>query len=150
MDEIKQNPDPDDTQLHWFWKLTTKWWFFPVFYLSLNLLVFLLAITMFSITSADFEYVLFYILMMPSGLSHLFLTFWKYLFQKSELEWYFFLINIIVTFVFFIPFFISSIIRIPYYRYKKNQILRKNIITLFLLISISFLGLVFFVIKHIK
>ena len=25
----------DDSQLHWFWKLTTKRYFFPVFYFSL-------------------------------------------------------------------------------------------------------------------
>lgn len=32
--QIKQS----DEQLHWFWKLTTKWWFFPLLYVSLALI----------------------------------------------------------------------------------------------------------------
>ncbi len=31
----RNNPE----NIHWFWRLTTKWWFFPVFYVMVALLL---------------------------------------------------------------------------------------------------------------
>ena len=67
----------DNSQLHWFWKLTTKWWFFPAFYLALVVILTILAWILPPIAqrtaparSSRFGYQTFFVLLwvMPQGL----------------------------------------------------------------------------------
>ena len=127
MAEVKST---DDSQLHWFWKYTTKWWFFPVYYVVLVfLLSFLYMLDKKEILALlGFAYIL---ISMPIGLLYLANIPKEGTYQVLS-EWdgsYIFILLFIVLF---------SII--TYYKYKKETILKWLIITLFLLITLSFVG----------
>lgn len=68
--ELKES----DEQLHWFWKLTTKWWFFPVFYVSLALVLTIIVLVVYANQSKfsdirnPFGLFALIIIFMPGGL----------------------------------------------------------------------------------
>jgi len=138
----------DDSQLHWFWKLTTKWWFFPVFYV---VLAFLATIQLLSIngkgTFSQFidasAHIFFLILVfMPTGLQfYLSKFYYKYYLayyispvpSARQME--------LIMFT-FDGFIIISIIMIQYFKLKKNITLKWLIITLIVLLLLAFFGCV--------
>lgn len=124
----KQKQNADDSQLHWFWRLTTKWWFFPVFYISLSLITFFLSILFIKFNhplSFAIETSLITLFMMPNGLVYLFLIFWKSLFPNSGLEWYFLIIAIVINLMFYLWFILCiikcHIINIKKIKYLENK-----------------------------
>ena len=135
------NPQTTEKELHWFWKLTTKWWFFPAFYVFL---AFLLAI---------FEsdvYLEIQLYGLPDGMLYTFgnfigslltmstgLLFW---FQKiiPQDNW---LLRLYLA-LFFIPLVIACTLAIYFFKHKKNKILKWLIVTSILLMVLSFLGLI--------
>src|SRR3989344_8691426 len=119
MAELKQKLD--DSQLHWFWKLTTKWWFFPVFYV---LFVVLLTIILWNQKGGHsdeaFSFFLYALYFMPNGLLYLLSYLSKPLYTKTGALFFIFpgIVFIIST----------ALIILPNY-YKKQKSLRKWIIT---------------------
>ena len=126
MADLKQNPD--DTQLHWFWRLTTKWWFFPAFYVVLALLIPTFG------TSADVWYAyLISIAYMPLGI--------MFLLDLTKNNVFMDYLSIPFLIIFHI-FLFSSIFIIHHYKVKKKIILKRLIILLLLFIILSFGGCV--------
>ena len=118
--------------VHWFWNLTTKWWFFPIFYLFLVLLV--TVIWKVKGTERTFLSTLALLLIyMPSGLL-VFLDKLRVLTGDS--------LTITAGFFpyFFHPVAIASLIVIQYYKYKKNKILKWLVLTLLFLLVLAFVG----------
>ena len=159
---VKIKKKPDNSKLHWFWKITTKWWFFLVFYYSLYL-IFNILYEFFrpgGYNSLDFHYT-FFLIRRDGGifgiLSFLFRSIAGIL-GESLLSLLFFPFGLVAIldlifpnsgdFLSFFPFFIgnafifSLMIAIPYFKYKKKQILKWLIIALFLVMILSFSGCV--------
>lgn len=132
-------------ELHWFWKLTTKWWFFPILYLSL-VLTFSVITSIKSFTSGINSMLrntlgtfLYTLILMPGGL--------VYFLQKLIDPTNFTDVAISLSLIFH-PFAILSIILIYYFRYKKKIILNWLILILLLLIILSFSGCVLAGLTH--
>lgn len=124
MPEIKQKSD--DSQLHWFWRVTTKLYFFPLFYITLALLLSILdGLMRKEVSLGTFFYAL---AMMPQGL--LLLVGILHFVQDSPLPIY----------LVFHPLLLASIIVINYYKTRKKVVLKWLIITWLLLIILSFAG----------
>ena len=133
---VGNNQNADDSQLHWFWKLTTKWWFFPVFYISLSLVAFLISVILVLTIESTFDMddALLILITMPAGVIILLENI-----PAVSLGWSVFVVMQIFIVLFYI-YFICCFATILYYRYKKNTILKKNIVILLLVIILSFLG----------
>ncbi|MEK6984597.1 MAG: hypothetical protein AABX33_08535 [Nanoarchaeota archaeon] len=124
----------ENSELHWFWELTTKGWFFPVFYVSLVLFLSLVH------AYIDKEWSLFvflqFLYLMPSGLGVLLnllnINFKEDTYFKVLYVWP--LIFHLITLI--------SIIAIVYFKQKKSIIIKWLIITLLLLMILSFVGCV--------
>jgi len=133
MAELKQKLD--DSQLHWFWKLTTKWWFFPVFYIILAMVYPIIVLNMekfqgsSNFKDAYLEVLGTVIVFMPAGLSY-------YLTLIGLDEDFFATIMVFI----FPVFAIGSIILIQLYKLKKKKILKWLIILILLLMILSFFG----------
>lgn len=146
---MKKFKKVDDSELYWFWRLTTKWYFFPAYYL---ILAFLFIVTIYqkrllelSITSILFEFLLA-IVYMPYGLIYLigipkYGLNYRILSYGSAKENMIVIFNWILYFI-IIALFIYLSILIYYYKRKKNIVLKWLIIALFLLVTLSFLGCV--------
>ncbi len=138
MDKIEQSSN--DSQLHWFWNLTTKWWFFPLFYLTLS---FLFAVLWRIISKSPMSlYIILYTLyFLPNGFVMLIPP--VNLLLQYALGGLFGGIgdDFYVGFpLLALPLIILSILVIYYYKRKKNKILKWLIISLFLFLILSFLG----------
>ena len=129
--------DDNGTKLNWFWTITTKAWFFPVYYL---LLAFLLYIVL--LISGDpappLALFLFYIILsMPIGLIYItYIPFYGLndkTYQDGSTLFYF-------MFIGFYLFFALTISLVQNFKNKKNKILKWMIIILLILITLSFLG----------
>ena len=134
----------DDSQLHWFWRLTTKWWFFPVFYGFLILVSSLL----FALTSKNpfsFSHELgaafdFSLVLMPTGLGY-YIQLPIDLFSKEPL-------SLGLGFIFWPVAFIVDLwmiflmFYVPYCQIKKNIIPKRLIISLYLVIILSLVGFI--------
>ena len=121
-------------EANWFWELTTKWWFFPVFYVLIIFILYLIVIiTRTKVPTLFWEsfIVPFYglFITMPFGL--------VYFVWGSKIMKY--IVNYIFVFFFYL-LFITSIITICYYKAKKNKILKWLIITWIILLVLSFVG----------
>ncbi len=133
----------DEPQLHWFWKLTTKWWFFPVFYLILALLSKIFdALTLAS--TSDYSFWEIFVLRkgmwitLLGGLSYYILLPID-LVSKIPLDIGLNLIFIPITLVLDVVMLILMIY-IPYCKIKRNIIPKKLIISLFFVLILSFFG----------
>lgn len=125
----------DDSQLHWFWRITTRWYFFPLFYFFL---VFILTIILGIVSKNFISNFLLATFFMSDGL----LYFVSIIFGIKEMY-----SGFADTFSTYFPIFfnvgmIISIIVIVYYKLKRNITLKWLIIALILLILISFSGCV--------
>ncbi len=135
--------------LHPFWKFTIKWWFFPSLYIFLaSLYIIIVGLTAAELLPGyiDGEHANLLILyFMPHGLIYLLETFpiIKYIFQ---LVYYIpgasFLFDRGFFPLFFHLFFIASIIKIQNDKIKKRKVLKWLIVTLILLLVLSFSGCV--------
>lgn len=139
MAEIKQTSN--DSQLHWFWRITTKWWFFPAFYV--------LAIVVLAIYFNPTIFLSPFYFLSGSILVFFTLPLGLFYYQRGldimlssnypslNLKY---LILIILILISYISIFIPMIL-IPYYKLKKNMVLRGLIIVTILLVISSFYGL---------
>ncbi|MBI2659428.1 hypothetical protein HYX05_05015 [Candidatus Woesearchaeota archaeon] len=126
------NQKSDDSQLHWFWRLTTKWWFFPVFYVFLVVLL----VIIWKIKGENENFIpLFFglVITMPDGL-----LFFVELVQGPSNDRYLQLAAFF-PFIFHI-FLITSVSIIVYFKYKEGRVLRWIILPLLILLISSFIG----------
>lgn len=130
--EKTQTSKIDDSQLHWFWRITTKWWFFPLFFYVTSLLLA-------SIFERFFNYGMsIWYLGAPFFLSQGIL----YFFQDVGVQYLGFawiLVHWLIQATFYV-YFIVSIVKIVKSKNKENIILKKQIVILFLLILLSSIG----------
>ena len=135
---VRNKTNSDTSQLHWFWRLTTKWWTFLIFYLVISILYLLISWQL-NQPHDDFlsALVLSAIVLLPIGLGF---------YYKYPL-WYFTreprpgIDTVLLVFIIlFFLFTISSILTIIYYKKKKNQILKGLIILLYLMPILALLG----------
>ena len=131
----------DGSELHWFWKLTTKWYFFPLFYVSLSLIFTIIYFTTKeSVRSLFFlsyiiPWALVFMLFMPAGLMYLiFNVLGK--FYNIELTQGISAVYIIIFWL-LVPI---SIFKIYTYKSKRNEVLKWLIITLIVVMLLSFIG----------
>ena len=139
--EQQQKSKESDEQLHWFWELTTKWWFFPVFYIFLIFILMILwaylSTNSFSLLGETFGPSL---VMMPTGLGY-YIQLPIDLFSKEplspELGFIFWPVAFIVDlWMIFLMFYI------PYCKIKRNIIPKRLIISLYLVIILSLVGFI--------
>lgn len=121
-----QTSKVDDSQLHWFWRITTKHYFFPFYYIGLTLLLAIM-----------FGYGGIFPLLigMPIGLTYLIALPLEGLHQQK-------LINSDFAAILAVSFhliYTTGIFTINIYK-KKGILLKWLIITLFLLATLSFVG----------
>lgn len=117
----------DKKELHKFWDLTSRRWFFMFFYLLLALILSVYANIKYRAPAPAF---LGFILLMPVGLIYL-----LGLFDNTEVS----------SFIFVCIFYLLTVFSINYIHYlkaKKGIILKWLIITLILLMMASFAGCV--------
>jgi len=137
MDQIKQ--PSGDSNLHWFWKLATQWWFFPVFYVALVLLLFLLHASLDKeLKLANFLQFLF---LMPAGLIPLLGIDTPERSYSKVLSYVVLLFHLVV---------IPSMITIQYFKLKNKMVPKWLIIIPLLLIIMSFIGCAGFITGYIK
>ncbi|MBI2654905.1 hypothetical protein HYX06_00580 [Candidatus Woesearchaeota archaeon] len=123
-------------EANWFWKLTTKWWFFLVLYLFMSFLS-LIVITIYGVYDKSDPlkivgmFVVTLLFLMPLGFVYL-------LEIPLNLGLFLGLISIFI----YHALIIGSIIAVPYFKHKENRILKWLIIFLFLVIVISFFGVI--------
>lgn len=138
---VNQAQKSQDLKLHWFWNLTTKWWFFPLFAYLLSFLYLLIfdsgQLFYYDITwSLWLTFGMF--ISIPSGIAYFIIaviqliTGWNMFFVGG--------IVIMLTSATFYVYFAVSIFKIV--KSKENKIFKKRIITLFLLIILSFIGII--------
>jgi len=138
------------SEIHWFWRLTTKWYFFPSLYLILAIILSMLAIILKSNVFEsqlseikDFPNALsFMLIFLGSGLIFLILPSITSLlevprFMPDFFSWALVLISHI--------FIISSYFVIPYFWKKKKIILKKLIIVLLIFLLLNFSSCVFII-----
>lgn len=136
MDQIKQ--PSGDSNLHWFWKLATQWWFFPVFCL---IIVFVLSIYLnlkdiFDYPPEFFDFMLSSLAILPMGLV-------SYFVATLDINYILGYFLMALSYL----FFIISLILIPYYKIKKNKVNKVLIIALFWLIIVTII-ILFYDITH--
>ena len=126
--------DKSKEEVYLFWKITTKWWFFPLFFYVTSLLL-----------ASTFNSLFYYGMpiwfwwagapfFLSQGVSYLFLDFGL---QYLGLAWL--LVHWLIQATFCV-YFIVSIFKIVKSKNKENKILKKQIIILFLLILLSSIG----------
>lgn len=135
------NKKSDDSQLEWFWELTTKWWFFPVFYVFLTFLVTII----WKLKGHEDSFLGLFsalLLVLPSGIIFIlqFIRTFGILSPFNGTFDQFINAASMVAPLIFLPFMLLSIIRIAYYKIKKGKILKWLIITLLLYLTLSFVG----------
>jgi len=127
-------------ELRGFWRIATKWYFFPLFY---TILVLLLTVIPFSIKSRSLsvhmEIFLETLAFMPAGLLVL-LEFAGIDIDHLGIDFIRTENLVFILPIFFFVFAIASIISIQYFKNRKGKILKWLIITLLLVMLLSFLG----------
>lgn|SRR3989344_2289294 len=123
-------------ELHWFWRITTKPYFFTIYYM---ILAFLIAVIM-VLTGTDSDSpgllgsFLGAILFMFVGLSYLLpLPIMKTIFEHPDFPYFYSLV---------LPIISILGITLHHFKTKKKIILKWLVITLFLIITLSFVGCV--------
>ena len=117
----KQEVSP---QLHWFWRLTTKWWFFPLFYITLALIL--------AVAVGNPLAILMIVIFMPLGL----LVWPSIILGGSKGGSALGIMELIfVCLIMIIPYLL-----IVYAKYRLNKVLKWLIIILMLMMALSFLG----------
>lgn len=134
-----------DKKIHWFWNLTTKWWFFPLFWFFLSVLfgVIFAASDLFyyNLDVSWMIFIIFGIFMnMPQGLAYLILLLINLIIKVGYDSPS--LLIILLTHTIFYVYFAVSIFKIVKSKNKENKILKRRIIILFLLILLGFIGLI--------
>ena len=131
-----------EKQLHWFWNLTTKWWFFPLAFFIMNFLYLtIFKIWFYDASWLDYIFGAFYLFFaLPFGLSYFVLKFIQ-LIMGTNLGFLPLFIILPIAAIFYV-YFAVSIFKIVKSRNKENKILKKQIKILFLLIFLSFIGLI--------
>ena len=118
-----------------FWEVTAKWYFFPIFYVLLVLLLIFIKLkgNLFG-EGAIFGYFIPVVVSMPSGLLYFiyFPPLSKYITEAIQLPLIFSFHAVSVI----------SIILIQYFKIRRNKILKWLIITLLVLILLAFFGCV--------
>ena len=143
----KQKENPYDSQLHWFWRLTTKWWFFPLLYILLNLATLTLAGNLGSLFKNFSFYKIFTLIMMGSGF---YLVIFPIILPiinpiTATTSPVYSITNPFVlytTFYYYLLYFILfifPIIIIQYYKHYKNRTLKWLVIILLSLTFVDFL-----------
>ena len=122
---------------HRFWEFTSKWYFFPLFYLTLAILFIIISKLIGRYLDVkDFVGIISLFLtvlyIMPSGL----LFFLVLIGIKDR----YLTVPALYFPILFHVFTVASIVVISYFKYKKHRILKWIIITLFLLFILSFIG----------
>ena len=133
MNYIDNKISQADSQLHWFWRVTTKWYFFPVFYAFLAFLIAAVFIPVregyYSNLLDFFETFGFTLMLMPFGIAF---------FISPNLD------KISMGGVFIawgtIIFWLISMILVPYFKLRKNKVIRWLIFTTLIIMILSFAG----------
>ena len=129
----------DDSQLHWFWKLTTKWYFIPLFYT----LIVTLQTMIYFVNKEGIDVLLHpvylvtntivFMLFVPAGLIHLIFTVQGIDYKVMQS------ISAVFLIIFWLLFSIS-ISKIHIYKSKHSKVLKWLIITLIIVMLLSFIG----------
>ena len=131
----KQKSFSSNKDVHWCWKITTKWWFFPVFYLFLALL----GAVIWKLKGGEKEFLNYFIVLlifMPAGLA----LFLGPILEKVSLGMFQSGEVLISLPYFFHPLAFISYIVILYYKYKKHRIIKWLVLALLILLVLSFIG----------
>lgn len=131
--------DQNLQELNWFWKITTKWYFFPLFYLLLCV-AFNIIYDVLHKSAEPFKIILLalyllpngFILILPESLSFFLRSSLSKLFGGEELSFGFPIIAHVLM--------IASISFIIFFSYKRKRILKYLIIALLSFMIISFVG----------
>lgn len=131
---MKPDNNANNQQLNWFWNLTTRWWFFIVFYILASFVL-----EIFNLSTGVFdrsEFLGFFaanlIFLMPSGIISLL----DIAFPVG--------IGIGVLLIFaYHALLLSSMIAIPYFKCKKGKTLKWLIVISIFIIVISLFGYIF-------
>lgn len=139
MAQQQQIKASDDKELHWFWRVTTTWYFFPLMYLSLALIALILKILF-----IEYDGVYLDIFLVITYFSTSYLQLLEYLLGVFHLST-FFIFGRYINYSFFvwailfhIIIFLSSPI-IYYYRLKHKKILKFLIILILSFLFLSFI-----------
>ena len=130
---LKLKIEATDSKLGWFWGITTKWYFFPLFYLFLSIVIY---ISRSYYNDVD-KYKIFYytLFFMPNGLFY-----FTYILTGQKTP------DVVGLFFpdFYFGFLLILIIIMQFIRWinNKNIILRWLIIIVILIILLSFAGCV--------
>lgn len=142
---LNQNPK----ELHWFWQITTKWYFFPLLYV---LMVLLLTIgEVWTLVLSDERYVINFT-SFSGQFFYIFISFFPFgllwFLQLFGLGLHFEIVGLgqsvspfakyYYTATYLIPFI--SMFLIVYFKRKKNIVLKWLVISLLLFMFISFVG----------
>lgn len=129
--------------MYWFWNLTTKWWFFPIFSLLLSFFVeIILEPSLLYYPLINIQKSLTITLhFMPIGLLNLIHWPIDFLLSKLGVPFIFSYIMDIVEIVFY-AYISITIFRIVETRRTENKILKRQIKLLFFIILLSFLGII--------
>jgi len=127
MVDIENNKE----ELHWFWKITSKWYFFPIFYVFLAFIVAFISAIKDKNLSQIWEFSLYSLVWMPNGLNY----YPQYFDIKLEYN------GSIFSLIFF-GVSLSIIIIIQFFKIKYKKILKPFIIVLLILFILAFSGCV--------
>ena len=112
----------------WFWDITTRWYFFPVFYVMLALILTFSLTLKGRVKFSEFFRLLGWLLaLMPLGISLVFP-----ILSKKKFEY--------ITSVLLYAFPLFSVAVIQYYKIKKKKIIKWLIMTLVLYLLLCFYG----------
>ena len=136
--QISPKQEVNDSQLHWFWRLTTKWWFFPLFYFILALILALLAFI--QDPSHIWGYIFLSIILMPQGLIGFLTVLLSSHGNVVNLQQELGFSNFVVLYFAIAVIIIISYSWIIYSKYRLNKVLKWLIIILMLIIILSFSG----------
>ncbi len=126
----------NESELHWFWNLTSKWWFFPVFYVTITFLTYL---NVYDKNDYELWVFLLFLLLLPAGLIFYIDTILQFFNLSDIVYWELPMLSALIFHI----FLIISIFFIFYFRSRKNKILKILIITLIILILLSFYTITF-------
>lgn len=113
------------SKLDIFWNITSKWYFFPLLYLSL-------VVTLILSEPRNFEFMFFIMYLMPNGIFYFVNLLSGYQIENESMVFIFPLIYFLLI--------IISISIIQYYKFKRKIILKWLILSILLLILLTFSG----------
>ena len=141
----------NNEQLNWFWTITSRWWFFPLFSYMMSFL-YLVILDRDQLFYYGVSWALWYTFGMffsiPQGLAY-FVVAGIQIITRGNM---FFVAGFIglLTYAIYYVYFAVSIFRIVKAKNKENKILKKQIKILFLLVLLSFAGFILSGYYHIN